>query len=369
MGSDSPLHLRPVGSSKSHVFIPLHVLWSNSIHCEQEIGFLSGLGSYTFYQIQIQIHVFRCFKYKYKYTGKNLIKYKYKYKYSSSNTNAIQIHNEAKTKLPPFYRWHIKIYCIVRKLFYLFNFHWKLFPKVQSTISLIKIRIWPQTWFLQTPPQQTAQGYLPDFWRRSWSSPETRSLVFFMLTQDPLISMPTFHALSLEIHPPWVSVINTKSSAQRTGLGSNTSLYLQIQIQIRCICICIWSNVKSCICFCICIWSTIFGVFHKYVVKYFFSALRESIPMLFNGGGGRTTMTTRCGPACSQVLPVKPQGLWAIGVEAWAGSRDLESGVSEAEVFRALQPNAGHFLNKSLWNTNLHEYSYKHVKECYSFSK
>ena len=90
------------------------------------------------------------------------IKYKYKYKYffsgvsntntntntpakilSNTNTNTntahqiqIQIHNEAGTKLPPFYRWHIQIHCIVRTLFYLFKFHWKLFPKVQSTISL-----------------------------------------------------------------------------------------------------------------------------------------------------------------------------------------------------------------------------------------
>ena len=65
--------------------------------------------------------------------------------WSNTNTNTntayqiqiqIQIHNEAETKLSPFYRWHIKIYCIVRRSFYLFKFHWKLFPKVQSTISL-----------------------------------------------------------------------------------------------------------------------------------------------------------------------------------------------------------------------------------------
>ena len=46
-----------------------------------------------------------------------------------SNTNTytahqiqiqIQIHNE--TKLPPFYRWHIEIYCIVRRLFIHSNF-------------------------------------------------------------------------------------------------------------------------------------------------------------------------------------------------------------------------------------------------------
>ena len=48
--------------------------------------------------------------------------------------------------------------------------------------------------------------------------------------------------------------------------------------------------------------------------------LRESIPRLFNGG--MTTMTTHCAPACSQVLPVKPQGVWARGIEVWAGSHD-----------------------------------------------
>ena len=92
----------------------------------------AGLGSNTFYQIQIQIHFFRSFKYKYKYkyTGKNLIKYKYKYSPSNTNTHQIQIqiHTEAETKLLPFYRWHIQIHCIARRLFYLFKFHWKLFP-------------------------------------------------------------------------------------------------------------------------------------------------------------------------------------------------------------------------------------------------
>ena len=55
--------------------------------------------------------------------------------WSNTNTNTahqikIQIHTEAKTKLPPFYGRHIWIHCIVRKLFYLFQFHWKLFPNV-----------------------------------------------------------------------------------------------------------------------------------------------------------------------------------------------------------------------------------------------
>ena len=51
--------------------------------------------------------------------------------------------------------------------------------------------------------------------------------------------------------------------------------------------------------------------------------LRESILRLFNGG--RTTMTTRCASTCSQALPVKPQGVWARCIEAWAGSRDLRN--------------------------------------------
>ena len=49
-------------------------------------------------------------------------------------------------------------------------------------------------------------------------------------------------------------------------------------------------------------------------------ALRESIPRLLNEGS--TAMTACCAPACSQALPVKPQGVWARGIEAWARSRD-----------------------------------------------
>ena len=48
--------------------------------------------------------------------------------------------------------------------------------------------------------------------------------------------------------------------------------------------------------------------------------LRESIPRLLNEGS--TAMTACCAPACSQALPVKPQGVWASGIEAWARSRD-----------------------------------------------
>ena len=53
---------------------------------------------------------------------------------------------------------------------------------------------------------------------------------------------------------------------------------------------------------------------------YDWSSLQESIPRLFNGG--RTTMTTRCAPACSQALTFKALGVWARGIEAWAWSRD-----------------------------------------------
>ena len=52
-------------------------------------------------------------------------------------------------------------------------------------------------------------------------------------------------------------------------------------------------------------------------------------------------MTTRCAPACSQALPVKPQGVWVRGIEAGAWSRDRRNlEFRKAGVFRAIQPNA-----------------------------
>ena len=57
--------------------------------------------------------------------------------------------------------------------------------------------------------------------------------------------------------------------------------------------------------------------------EHFSIPLRESILRLFNEG--RTTMTTRCAPACSQALPVKPQGVWARGIEGWARSHDIRN--------------------------------------------
>ena len=56
------------------------------------------------------------------------------------------------------------------------------------------------------------------------------------------------------------------------------------------------------------------------VVVAVVGSLRESIPRLLNEGS--TAMTACCAPACSQALPVKPQGVWARGIDAWARSRD-----------------------------------------------
>ena len=78
------------------------------------------------------MHFFQNFKYKYKIHRQKPdqiqiqiqpIEYKYKYKLRPRQncrhfTDDIQIHS------------------IVRKLFYLFKFHWTLFPKFQYTISL-----------------------------------------------------------------------------------------------------------------------------------------------------------------------------------------------------------------------------------------
>ena len=94
------------------------------------------------------------------------IKYKYKYIFcgvsntntntpakiwSNTNTNTntahqiqIQIHNEAETKLPPFYRWHIKIYCIVRRLFYVLQISLKSVSKslIYNMPTLVQIMAW-----------------------------------------------------------------------------------------------------------------------------------------------------------------------------------------------------------------------------------
>ena len=77
--------------------------------------------------------------------------------------------------------------------------------------------------FLLTPLQKTAQGYLPDFWRTSWSSPETRNVIFFRWTWSPSLSMPAFHTLNLEIHSSWMSTMSTRSSV----LGSSHSIPVQ----------------------------------------------------------------------------------------------------------------------------------------------
>ena len=62
---------------------------------------------------------------------------------------------------------------------------------------------------------QSYQEYLSDFLRTSGAALETRNFVLFMLT-CPLLSMPDFIALALEIHSSWVFTMSTWSSAQRS---------------------------------------------------------------------------------------------------------------------------------------------------------
>ena len=53
-----------------------------------------------------------------------------------------------------------------------------------------------------TPQQETAQRYLPIFFKTSWSTQLTSNLVFVIMTRGPLLSLPAFHALTLEINSP-----------------------------------------------------------------------------------------------------------------------------------------------------------------------
>ena len=68
-------------------------------------------------------------------------------------------------------------------------------------------------------------------------------------------------------------------------------------------------------------------------------------------------------PACSQVLPVKPQGVWARGVESWARSRDqvLEFGapyirVVMVSIIRVVWTKWGHHQNLRI----LHKHHFRH---------
>ena len=97
-----------------------------------------GWGQIRFikYKYKYKYIFFRSFKYKYKYkyTGKNLIKYKYKYSSSNTNTNTnTQWGRDKIAAILQMTYWNL-LYC--KKIVYTFKFHWKLFPKVQSTISL-----------------------------------------------------------------------------------------------------------------------------------------------------------------------------------------------------------------------------------------
>ena len=59
---------------------------------------------------------------------------------------------------------------------------------------------------LPTPQWQTAQGYMTELLRTSRPMPETRNILFFMLTQIPSLTMPAFHAwawrYTLLVYPP-----------------------------------------------------------------------------------------------------------------------------------------------------------------------
>ena len=63
---------------------------------------------------------------------------------STNTAHQIQIHTEVDTKMLPFYRWHIQIHSIVRKLFYLFKISLKIVSKVPicNEPALVQIMAW-----------------------------------------------------------------------------------------------------------------------------------------------------------------------------------------------------------------------------------
>ena len=77
-------------------------------------------------------------------------------------------------------------------------------------------------------------------------------------------------------------------------------------------------------------------------------------------------MTPCFAPACSQALPVKPQGVWARGIEAWAWSRDrrnLEflrwgsSGLSSLMACQVLEQCPGMHINLNAYGAQELEFT------------
>jgi len=64
----------------------------------------------------------------------------------------------------------------------------------------------------------SSQLHLYDRGQRSRPTPETRILVFFMLTRSPLLSMRVFQVFKLAIHSSKESAKTAKSSAYKTSI-------------------------------------------------------------------------------------------------------------------------------------------------------
>merc|ERR1712002_691096 len=73
--------------------------------------------------------------------------------------------------------------------------------------------------FLRTPLWHTAQGYLPCFLTGAELLLLTITLVLPMFTLSPLLSMPSFHSLSLTISSSMVLAMITRSSAYSSSHG------------------------------------------------------------------------------------------------------------------------------------------------------
>ena len=66
---------------------------------------------------------------------------------------------------------------------------------------------------LLTPFLQTAQGSMRESLSRSGLCPDTMSLVFFILTLRPFISLSSFHSFSFVMHSSKESAAIARSSA------------------------------------------------------------------------------------------------------------------------------------------------------------
>ena len=116
--------------------------------------------------------------------------------------------------------------------------------------------LWAQDRVAANTTTADSTGVLATFLEDIIANTKDQELVFFMLTWSPLLSMPAFYVLCLEIHSSWVSMMSTRAPSQypkrRLSVRSRKvskprDLYLKLSDRSE-----IWQALRQQCCRCAC---------------------------------------------------------------------------------------------------------------------